>query len=94
MEAQVFEEEEERVEYNGDICGSAVLTIIVCFKTLHNESNRCAKSKTSGLRFTAYITHNATMPLSDIVGGDLSDYMQLPLETLKAFTTGIVSRYL
>lgn len=82
------------MEYNGDICGSAVLTIIVCFKTVHYESNRCAMSKTGRLLFTAYITHNATMPLSDIVRGSLSDYLQLPLETLKVVTTGIMSRYL
>ena len=28
----------------------------------------------------AYITHNAPVPLSDIAGGSLSEYMQLPLE--------------
>ena len=32
-----------------------------------------------------YITHNATQPLSDITGGNFSDYMQLPLEPQKAF---------
>ena len=28
----------------------------------------------------AYITHNATKPLSDITGDSLSDHMQLPVE--------------
>ena len=32
----------------------------------------------------AYITHNATKSLSDITGGNLSDYMQAPLEPQKA----------
>ena len=32
----------------------------------------------------AYVTHNATWPISDITGGNLSDYMQLPLEPQKA----------
>ena len=31
------------------------------------------------------ITHNATVPLSDITGGNLSDDVQLPLEPLKGF---------
>ena len=31
-----------------------------------------------------YITHNASWPLSDITGGILSDYVQLPLEPQKA----------
>ena len=30
------------------------------------------------------ITHNATLPLSDITGGNLSEYMQLPMEPQKA----------
>ena len=33
----------------------------------------------------AYINHNATQPLSDITGGTLSDYKQLPLEPQKGF---------
>ena len=32
----------------------------------------------------ACITHNSTQPESDITGGNLSDYMQLPLEPQKA----------
>ena len=35
----------------------------------------------------AYITHNATSPLSDIVGGHLLDDMQLPLETKRLHTS-------
>ena len=31
-----------------------------------------------------YVTHNAAETLSDITGGNLSDYMQLPLEPQKA----------
>ena len=31
----------------------------------------------------AYNTHNAALPLSDITGGNLSDYMQLPLDLQK-----------
>ena len=46
------------------------------FFNLHNNS--------SSLNPGAYITHNATSPLSDITGGNLSDYMQLPLEPQKA----------
>ena len=34
-------------------------------------------------RPAAYINHNASSPLSDITGGSLSDYMQLPLEPQK-----------
>ena len=34
----------------------------------------------------AYITHNAPEPLSDITGGNLPDYVQLPLEPLKTST--------
>ena len=30
-----------------------------------------------------FITHNATKPLSDINGGNLSDHMQLPLDPRK-----------
>ena len=32
----------------------------------------------------AYITHNATYQLNDITGGNLSDYMQIPLEPQQA----------
>ena len=46
------------------------------FFNLHNNS--------ASLNPGAYITHNATLPLSDITGGNLSDYMQLPLEPQKA----------
>ena len=34
-----------------------------------------------------YITQNATYPLSDISRGSLSDYMQLPLEPQKTYST-------
>ena len=37
-------------------------------------------NETSFSKPAAYITHNATQPLSDITGGSLLDYMQLPLE--------------
>ena len=67
----------------GDICGSAVSILIICFETLHN-----------GSRPGANITHNATWPPSDITLGNLSDYMQLPLEQQKAlyycFTYAVV----
>ena len=39
-----------------------------------------SKSMQQNQRYHAYITHNATWPLSDITRGNLSDYMQLHLE--------------
>ena len=48
---------------------------ITCFKTGQNESKEC-----SGEPVDDCITHNATWPLNDNNGGNLSDYMQLPLE--------------
>ena len=40
-----------------------------------NSSDSSSLSK-----HAAYITQNATQPLSDVTGGNLSDYMLLPLE--------------
>ena len=52
--------------------GCAVSIKIICFKIAFNESNSVEKPG-------AYITHNTTWPLSDITGGNLSDYKQPPL---------------
>ena len=44
---------------------------------------RGVQCQNSGLG--AYVTHNATQPLSDITGGESSDYMQLHLKLQKDF---------
>ena len=57
-----------------------------CFLLLYWERNTSFVFKLSngviGLQHfsKAYIAHNATQPRSEIPGGSLSDYMQLPLE--------------
>ena len=54
------------------------------FFTVHNESNRSSMPGQWTAFAGAYITHKASYPLSDIIGGDLSDDMQLPLKPQKA----------
>ena len=41
--------------------------------------------RTDFFKPSTYITHNAAKPWNDITGGNLSDYMQLPLEQTKDF---------
>ena len=50
----------------GDFSGSAAAILIICFPNCPIMKN-------------AYISHNATLPLSDITGGNLSDDVQLSL---------------
>ena len=58
----------------GDVSGSAVLIWVIC---LQNESNSVIGVQWCYSKHGAYITHNATQPLSDITRGSLSNHMQL-----------------
>ena len=78
---------------NIDISHSAASTLIICFKTVQNESNSVTgECETSGPLWKTWYPHYPKcnfQPLSEICRGHLSDDLQIPLEPQKAlyFTT-------
>ena len=57
---------------------------------IHTEPERSLLSvHVNKKKLGAYITHNAFQQLTDNPGGNLTDYMQLPLEPRKALCISI-----